>query len=504
MPDAVLYARVSTDRQATQGYSQGEQVSRARAYASRQGLTIVAEFVEADSASRMGRKAFAAMLAHLRTMPPGERRVIVEDVSRLSRNKKDFVALEELRPELHLLRDGRIVTPDANPTESLHTDIDLSIAAYFSKVQGAKARDGMAAKAARGEFPTLAPFGYRNATGPTGHSNLVVDPAMAPVVQWLFETYAAGEHSLRSLAAAAFQAGYVHPGTQRPFGISHVHNILRREAYVGVFTWKGIVYQGTYEPLVSPAVFYQVQELLATRDQGRRRSGRPRLGAFTGFLTCRHCGCALTFYRIKKPRGVEHRYYHCTSQRGNCGEPYLREADLAEACAVALEQLIFDDAALAAIRQQLQFGHQAHQLERKDRLGSITRQERLHQRRLDQLLTHLVDERITAAEFDRLAHAERAALALCLEERTALGADDRGYFLEVVQLLELLQAAPRRFRKQVPEEQRALLDDFTRGGSWGAGTLQLEWRPPFDRCAREAAALRDAPAACSRIDVWGA
>lgn len=60
---AVLYARVSSREQQQEGYSIEAQVKLLRAAASREGIEIVREFIEVESAKAAGRKQFSEMVA---------------------------------------------------------------------------------------------------------------------------------------------------------------------------------------------------------------------------------------------------------------------------------------------------------------------------------------------------------------------------------------------------------------------------------------------------------
>jgi site-specific DNA recombinase len=51
------------------------------------------------------------------------------------------------------------------------------------------------------------------------------------------------------------------------------------------------------------------------------RNKRTHDFAFSGLITCGHCGCAIVG-ELKKGRHV---YYHCTGYKGKCPEPYTRE-----------------------------------------------------------------------------------------------------------------------------------------------------------------------------------
>ena len=83
--------------------------------------------------------------------------------------------------------------------------------------------------------------------------------------------------------------------------------------------------RGTYESIVSRGLWDQVQVVLAGK---RAKSAKMRTHefAFSGLLSCGHCGCAVVG-ELKKERYV---YHHCSKYKGKCPERYVREEVLEE------------------------------------------------------------------------------------------------------------------------------------------------------------------------------
>src|SRR5712691_2408728 len=138
-------------------------------------------------------------------------------------------------------------------------------------------------------------------------------------------------------------------------------------------------YKGSHEPLISIEHFDRVQEILG-RFITKQRVSRQQF-AFSGLVSCGHCGCALVAER-KKGKYV---YYHCTGNKGKCAEPYVREEVLEECFADLLKGLIFDDEVMDWVTDAL---HQSHADEKRFRDESIARLQAEHgkvQNRLDKL-----------------------------------------------------------------------------------------------------------------------
>jgi Resolvase, N terminal domain len=93
---AVIYARVSSKEQEKEGFSIPAQLKLLKDYAARQGFTVAKEYVDVETAKKIGRTAFGEMIAHLKAQP-SVRILLVEKTDRLYRNLKDWVTVDELR-----------------------------------------------------------------------------------------------------------------------------------------------------------------------------------------------------------------------------------------------------------------------------------------------------------------------------------------------------------------------------------------------------------------------
>src|SRR6266542_1120027 len=119
---AVAYARVSTPDQEKEGFSIPSQQTLYRDYAAERGISIVREFIDIETAKRVGRREFTKMDKFLReeATKPLEvacRIILVEKVDRLYRNFKDFVSVEELGVEIHFIKEHSVICPGSNSME---------------------------------------------------------------------------------------------------------------------------------------------------------------------------------------------------------------------------------------------------------------------------------------------------------------------------------------------------------------------------------------------------
>src|SRR5580704_13213466 len=117
---AVIYARVSSKEQGQEGFSIPAQLKLLREYAQKNGFRVVQEFVDIESAKKAGRRQFGEMVRYL-AKTPSCRVVIAEKTDRLYRNLRDSITLEDLDIEIHLPKEGQVISKYArSQTKLMH------------------------------------------------------------------------------------------------------------------------------------------------------------------------------------------------------------------------------------------------------------------------------------------------------------------------------------------------------------------------------------------------
>ncbi|WP_051448299.1 recombinase family protein [Bradyrhizobium sp. WSM1417] len=380
---AVAYARVSTKEQDREGFSIDAQKKLLANYAQANGLVIAKEFVAIETAKLSGRTYFGQMILHLKKHPD-IRAILVEKTDRLYRNVKDWVTLDEFDIEIHLVKEGLVLSRDSRSSEKFMHGIKVLMAKNYIDNLSEEARKGMQEKAEQGLWPTIAPLGYRNVLGPDGKKIIEIEPVIGPVVAKMFAWYSDGTLSLRDVAEKARSAGLASRVTGGIVPISKVHTILRNPIYTGEVHWKGRSYPGRHRPLVTRDLFERVQSVLDRRNATKLRRG-PRDFAFSGLMNCGHCGCALVG-EIKKGRYV---YYHCTGYKGKCHEPYVREEVIADKFSELMGRLRFSEKVHEWIVAGL---HQSHADERKEHDAAVSRLQAEYDRLTQRLSAMYVDK----------------------------------------------------------------------------------------------------------------
>ncbi len=485
---AVIYARVSSKEQEKEGFSIPAQLKLLKGYAAAQGFTVAQEYVDVETAKQTGRAAFGEMVAYLKARP-AIRVLLVEKTDRLYRNLKDWVTIDELEVEIHLPKEGVVLSRESRSSEKFMHGIKVLMAKNYIDNLSEEARKGMQEKAEQGIWPTKTPLGYRNIAGPDGKKIIATDPDIGPIVSKLFEWYATDRYSLQEAARKAREAGLAHRKSGAKVAVSTLHAILRNRLYTGQFEWNGKLIQGKHEPLVSVELWERVQGVLDGRFAKKHRRMTHDF-AFSGLIACAKCGCSVVG-EIKKQRYI---YYHCTGYADKCqGNPascrrrYVREEVLESQFTALLGRLQFDDEVLAWVREAL---HASHADERREHGEAIRRLQAEHQRlgdRINAMYLDKLDGRVDAAFFDKMSADWRAEQNRCLREIERHEAAEQSYMDEGVQILELARNAQRLFERQEPREKRRLLNFVLSNCTWKDGEVVATFRQPFNLLAKTTA-----------------
>jgi site-specific DNA recombinase len=463
MRPAVIYARVSSKDQEREGYSIPAQLKLLREYVQKNDFTIAREFIDVETAKMAGRKNFGEMVRFLEKTSSC-RVVIAEKTDRLYRNLRDCLTLEDLNVEIHLPKEGQIISRDAKSQAKLIHGIHVVLARNYIENLREEVKKGMREKAEQGIFPSRPPFGYRNNI--IEHT-IEIDPGRVPVVIRMFDLYASGKYSLQDVWKTLRLEFDI------KFCKSHVEKLLKNPFYVGTFCWDGKSYRGTHAPIISQVLFDQVQAVFRGHNQPKYRM---REFAFGGLLRCAYDDCAVTA-ELKKNR---YTYYRCTGYRGKCQLPYFREEELGMKLGQILKDLQIPDDILTQLEKSLLHDKgraEAHGRAEKERLSSRLAQVR---HRLEQAYLDKLDGKITEAFW------EAKSAEWNLDQETilmALGALDQQRperIQDGVRTLELANKAYFLYVSQPPAEKAKLLRMVLSNCKVDAVSVYPTYRKPFD------------------------
>ena len=468
MRKAVSYLRVSSKEQQDSGFSIPSQKRLLKKYAKENNLEIVREFSEAETAKQAGRAEFDRMVNFLKKKS-SPTVLLVEKTDRLYRNVKDWVTVDDLDLEVHLVKENVVLSEESRSSEKFMHGIKVLMAKNFIDNLSEESSKGMKEKARQGFYPSNAPLGYLNNRET---KRIYPDPQRAPEVRRLFEHYAAKHPSYNQMCQFAEAIGL---RSKKGFRVSIelIRKLLRNPIYVGDVRWDGEIYPGKHEPLVSRDLFLEVQSKIGGIHRPRQNKHH---FAFRGLLNCGNCGCLATPER-KKGKYV---YYHCTHNVGSCKEGSIREEALADGLGDHLKHLEITPERAEWIRQALQESHQDQKRYQKEEAAKV-RQELEQIEHKQGLLYEDKLAGVIPPDFWQKKFREYEDLKIKLAaDIERLSSATNEYYSDGVKLLELAQRAQSLYFKSTLDEKRQILDFLYQNCTLQGGQVKVEFRKPFD------------------------
>jgi DNA invertase Pin-like site-specific DNA recombinase len=328
---AVAYVRESTEEQG-QGFSPDAQRETIRKFAVENDLELVGEYCDFHSGWRNSeaRPEFQRLMADAAQGCFDV--VLVFHTSRFARSQVEARRYKQLLRERLGIRVVSVTQPmgedPTDPSAFLAESIHEMFDEYYSVSLSFWTRSGLREKARQGHLVGNLPWGYVR----DPESKLAVpDPQRAPLVRALFERYATGQESDRSLADWLNATG-ARTARDRPFGKDTVREMLCNAAYAGYVSGlrdKTRSIRGLHEAIITDELFDQVQEIRSWRTRVLK-PGRPSEEyLLRKLLCCESCGARMHGTRGSRA-GI--RRYQCSTRRhhGDCQQPIVKAEPLEE------------------------------------------------------------------------------------------------------------------------------------------------------------------------------
>ncbi len=286
---AFLYARVSTDKQAEEGYSIDIQTERLKAYVTSMfgnGPNVKSELFIDDgySGASLDRPQMQRMIDLIGS---GEgTHVIVYKLDRLSRSQKDTLYLIE---DVFLTHNVEFISMQ----ESFNTSTPfgravvgiLSVFAQFERENiYERTRSGMKKRVEAGYWPGGGgiPFGYDYDAA----RGILVKNQDADTVKAVYDLYLGGE----SLQRIANKLGLKYDRLAQ--------QILLRKSNAGYIVYNGEEYIGRHEPIVSLETYEKAVKEFKRRSEAHTYPSSAHL--LTGLVRCGVCGAKMRYMKWGK------------------------------------------------------------------------------------------------------------------------------------------------------------------------------------------------------------
>ena len=315
---AVVYARVSSTKQTSEGDGLASQETRCREYARYKGLGVSEVFTdEGVSGGLIDRPGMKAMLGWLRKHRAEECVVIIDDISRLARGLEAHMKLRAAIGSVGARLESPSIEFGEDSDSLLVENLLASVAQHQREKNGEQTINRMRARMMNGYWVFHAPVGYRFERV-AGHGKLLVrnEPHASLIVEAM-EGYATGRFASLVEVQRFFEGTNVFPknrnGEVHP---SRITELLERPIYAGHISyerWNLNFIPAKHEPLISLETWQAIQDRRRCVAKVTARKDINVDFPLRGFVTCGCCDEPLTAC-WSKGRSAKYPYYLCDTK----------------------------------------------------------------------------------------------------------------------------------------------------------------------------------------------
>ncbi len=354
---AIIYARVSTEKQAERELSLEAQEEICRRKAKELGYKVVKVFKEAES-GRSAEKREEFLKAIDFAIQNKIDAFIVYDTSRFARNRKDAVVYKTL-----LRKHGVKVVyasqsiPEEDDLTSLFVEGILEIVdEYYSRKLAKDVIRSMEKNAQEGYWNGgRPPFGYRRKViaelrGGKKKVKLEINPEEAVIVREIFETYLYEGIGAYQIAKKLNEQGKLNRG--RKWDKKTILRILTNPIYTGTYRFRDIEVENFCEPIISKELFKEVQKEIEERRLAPLKGNPTSIQLLTGILRCGYCGSPMYSEPTKKQK---YRYYVCSTYKlgSGCKPLRIKAQTIENAILESLRKYFLEEKFLEKVRSEL-------------------------------------------------------------------------------------------------------------------------------------------------------
>lgn len=287
-----IYVRVSTTKQEEEGYSIEEQKDKLSSYCNIKDWSVYKIYTDGGfSGSNTHRPALEQLIKDAKNRKFDT--VLVYKLDRLSRSQKDTlyliedVFLENKIDFVSLLENFDTSTPFGKAM--------VGILSVFAQLEREQIKERMQlgklgrAKAGKSMMWARTSYGYdyHKETG-----TVTVNPWQSIIIADIFDWYLSGKSITKIRDALNDMYGEESGG--KVWNYRAVRVILSNPVYCGYNQYKGEIYKGNHEPIISEEVFNKTQEELKIRQRTATEKFNPRpfqaKYMLSGIAQCGYCG----------------------------------------------------------------------------------------------------------------------------------------------------------------------------------------------------------------------
>lgn len=309
-----IYVRVSTQEQAKEGYSIGEQLERLQKYCDAMTWVIHKKYIDPGySGANTERPALQELIKDVKSGLIDK--VVVYKLDRLSRSQLDTLYLIE---KVFLSNGTDFVSMNENfDTSTPFGRAMIGILAVFAQLEREQIKERMA----MGREARVKSGKWKGARAPIGY-DYDVNTGLLTVNEYeKMQILEAVDLFLNNTPLNKIETIFHEKGYRHKYGewnTRTLKRILGNKIYIGKVSYNGEWYDGLHEGIIPLDVHEKLQKLLKIRRENYERLGIKHQQVTTylgGMLRCKQCGAKYGKQSGSfKKDGGRHLYYGCYSR----------------------------------------------------------------------------------------------------------------------------------------------------------------------------------------------
>ncbi len=315
---AIIYCRVSSQKQKKEGHGLDAQEHRCRQHAVSKGYKVLGVFKDDITGGTDDRPGMERAKKFLEENAINEKiTVIVDDIKRWARDVTVHFALRAAIES----RNGVLESPNFNfgdsPEDKFYETIMAASAALEKDQNQRQVKQKMKARLEKGYWTFDCPPGYRYEKKPDHGKILVPDEPMASIIREGLKQFHDGLlETPADFARYLYSNGFMHRKKAKKEYVQQAMRILTRILYAGWVeygAWGVKRKKGHHEGLISIEMFDAIQERLRKPQSGFSRRDVNEDFPLRGFILCCGCNEPLTA-SWSKGRTKQYAYYRCDTR----------------------------------------------------------------------------------------------------------------------------------------------------------------------------------------------
>lgn len=310
---AVIYARVSSKKQAKEGAGLESQTSRCELYAQSLGYEVMETFTDDMTGRKARRPGMDAMLTYLHQNKSTPHFVIIDDISRLARGLKAHMELRSLLSKAGgILKSPSIAFGEDSDSQMVEF-ILATVSQHFSQKNMEQSINRTTARLVNGYHTnSIPPAGYKYSH--VDDNRIIRNEPLASIVQEALEGFASGRFGSKSEVRQFLQNQPEFPKNHKG-EVTHerANLLLTQPTYAGMIqrpSWGISLREGKHEGLISYNTFLKIQDMLTEGSRVTNRIDIDQDFVLRGAVNCGDCEKPLTAC-WSKGRLKKYAYYLC-------------------------------------------------------------------------------------------------------------------------------------------------------------------------------------------------